>query len=156
MPESHICSLLFSKCSAKKTATSRTDSPVLATISEFPRTCPHLFHSLPRTPFLDYFRVANKQLVFQAFTSSGPRTSTPCSRGRNRISAIGCCAPSTSRFQLLFPNQVIRADDLARAMVNVAIRGTERGCLVFETVTSAPWSKLLLENRRRAADPLPL
>src|SRR5467141_2805919 len=37
-------------------------------------------------------------------------------------------------FQLLFPNQVIRADDLARAMVNVAIRGTERGCLVFETV----------------------
>jgi len=59
-------------------------------------------------------------------------------------------------FQLLFPNQVIRADDLARAMVNVAIRGTERGCLVFETVTSAPWSKLLLENRRRAADPLPL
>jgi hypothetical protein len=29
-------------------------------------------------------------------------------------------------FQLLFPNQVIRADDLARAMVNFAIRGTER------------------------------
>src|SRR5258708_37784046 len=51
VPESLICSLLFSKCSAHKTATSRTDSSVLATISEFPRTCPHLFHSLPRTPF---------------------------------------------------------------------------------------------------------
>ena len=28
-------------------------------------------------------------------------------------------------FRLLFPNQVIRADDLARAMVDVAVRGTE-------------------------------
>jgi uncharacterized protein YbjT (DUF2867 family) len=36
-------------------------------------------------------------------------------------------------FQLLFPNQVIRADDLARAMVDVAVRGTgDRGGLVFE------------------------
>ena len=36
-------------------------------------------------------------------------------------------------FRLLFPNQVIRADDLARAMVDVAVRGTgERGGLVFE------------------------
>ncbi len=35
-------------------------------------------------------------------------------------------------FQLLFPNQVIRADDLARAMVDVAIQGTERGGRVFE------------------------
>src|SRR5258708_12423803 len=42
---------MFSKCSANKTANSRTDSSVLATISEFPGTCPHLFHSLPRTPF---------------------------------------------------------------------------------------------------------
>jgi len=36
-------------------------------------------------------------------------------------------------FRMLFPNQVIRADDLARAMVDVAIRGEgERGGLVFE------------------------
>jgi uncharacterized protein YbjT (DUF2867 family) len=36
-------------------------------------------------------------------------------------------------FQLLFPNQVIRADDLARAMVDVAVwRTGERGGLVFE------------------------
>jgi uncharacterized protein YbjT (DUF2867 family) len=36
-------------------------------------------------------------------------------------------------FRLLFPNQVIRADDLARAMVDVAIRDTsERGSSVFE------------------------
>ena len=36
-------------------------------------------------------------------------------------------------FRVLFPNQVIRADDLARAMVDVAIRETsERQSLVFE------------------------
>ena len=36
-------------------------------------------------------------------------------------------------FRLLFPNQVIRADDLARAMVDVAIRGTPKsGGQVFE------------------------
>jgi CheY-like chemotaxis protein len=36
-------------------------------------------------------------------------------------------------FRLLVPNQVIRADDLARVMVDVAVRITgERGGLVFE------------------------
>jgi uncharacterized protein YbjT (DUF2867 family) len=30
-------------------------------------------------------------------------------------------------FRVLFPNQVIRADDLARAMVDVAVRGTAEG-----------------------------
>jgi uncharacterized protein YbjT (DUF2867 family) len=36
-------------------------------------------------------------------------------------------------FRALFPNQVIRADDLARAMVDVAVRDRgERGGLVFE------------------------
>jgi uncharacterized protein YbjT (DUF2867 family) len=36
-------------------------------------------------------------------------------------------------FQMLFPNQVIRADDLARAMVHVAVRETsERQSVVFE------------------------
>jgi uncharacterized protein YbjT (DUF2867 family) len=36
-------------------------------------------------------------------------------------------------FRVLFPNQVIRADDLARAMVDVAVRTTgQRGGLIFE------------------------
>jgi uncharacterized protein YbjT (DUF2867 family) len=36
-------------------------------------------------------------------------------------------------FRVLFPNQVIRADDLARVMVNVAVRGAgDRGGPVFE------------------------
>jgi uncharacterized protein YbjT (DUF2867 family) len=35
-------------------------------------------------------------------------------------------------FQWLFPNQVIRADDLARAMVDVSLQETERGGLVLE------------------------
>src|SRR6266851_9103545 len=36
-------------------------------------------------------------------------------------------------FRALFPNQVVRADDLARAMVDVAVRGTEkRQSLVLE------------------------
>jgi uncharacterized protein YbjT (DUF2867 family) len=36
-------------------------------------------------------------------------------------------------FRFLFPNQVIRADDLARAMVDVAVRGTgEQRSLIFE------------------------
>jgi len=36
-------------------------------------------------------------------------------------------------FRVLFPNQVIRADDLARTMVDVAVRGTEEGrTLVLE------------------------
>jgi uncharacterized protein YbjT (DUF2867 family) len=36
-------------------------------------------------------------------------------------------------FRVLFPSQVIRADDLARAMVHVAVRGTgERRGLIFE------------------------
>jgi hypothetical protein len=34
---------------------------------------------------------------------------------------------------MLFPNQVIRADELARAMVDIAVRGKrEREGLVFE------------------------
>ena len=39
----------------------------------------------------------------------------------------------SSSFRVLFPNQVIRADDLARAMVHVAVSGTgERRSLVLE------------------------
>src|ERR1700722_16395744 len=36
-------------------------------------------------------------------------------------------------FRMLFPSQVLRADDLARVMVDVAVRGIkERGASVFE------------------------
>jgi uncharacterized protein YbjT (DUF2867 family) len=35
-------------------------------------------------------------------------------------------------FRFLFPNQVIRADDLARAMVDVAVQRSDRGAKVFE------------------------
>jgi uncharacterized protein YbjT (DUF2867 family) len=35
-------------------------------------------------------------------------------------------------FQLLFPNQAIRADDLAGAMVDVAVQGTDHGSRIFE------------------------
>jgi len=35
-------------------------------------------------------------------------------------------------FRILFPNQVIRADELARAMVDVAVQGTDHGAKVFE------------------------
>jgi uncharacterized protein YbjT (DUF2867 family) len=35
-------------------------------------------------------------------------------------------------FRMLFPNQVIRADDLARAMVEVVVSETQRGGPVFE------------------------
>jgi hypothetical protein len=35
-------------------------------------------------------------------------------------------------FQLLFPNQAIPADDLASAMVDVTVHGTDRGGRVLE------------------------
>ena len=35
-------------------------------------------------------------------------------------------------FRVLFPNQVIRADDLARAMVNVVLRSDTRPSVIFE------------------------
>ena len=35
-------------------------------------------------------------------------------------------------FRTLFPNQVIQADDLARAMVDAAVQGADRGAKVFE------------------------
>jgi len=44
-------------------------------------------------------------------------------------------------FRVLFPNQVIPADDLARAMVDAAVRETGKtGGLFSRTATSEPWS----------------
>jgi len=53
-------------------------------------------------------------------------------------------------FQVLFPNQVIRADDLARAMVDVVLRQTqERQGVVFENrdIRSMVESRTPLTNR---------
>jgi len=53
-------------------------------------------------------------------------------------------------FQVLFPNQVIRADDLARAMVDVVLRQTqERQGVVFENrdIRSMAESRTPLTNR---------
>jgi uncharacterized protein YbjT (DUF2867 family) len=53
-------------------------------------------------------------------------------------------------FRLLFPNQVIRADDLAHAMVDVVIDGTgERGAFVFENRDI----RALVAHARRATLP---
>src|SRR6202022_516276 len=41
----------------------------------------------------------------RAFTSSAPHMSIPWSRGRNRISAIAFCAPSTPRFDCSSPTR---------------------------------------------------
>jgi len=44
-------------------------------------------------------------------------------------------------FRVLLPNQVIRADDLARAMVDVVVSETgQRGAPFSRTVKSEPWS----------------
>ena len=78
-------------------------------------------------------RMRCSRQVSPTFTSSGRRTSARWSRAGSRISATACCARSILRFRVVFPNQVIRADDLARAMVDVAVRATgQRGGLVFE------------------------
>ncbi len=50
-------------------------------------------------------------------------------------------------FRMVFPNQVIRADDLARAMVDVAVQPTkERRALVFENndlLAMVEWNRRL-------------
>jgi hypothetical protein len=51
-------------------------------------------------------------------------------------------------FRMLFPNQVIRADDLARAMVDLAVRRTGSVEDWFSrTVTSGPWPSRLIPVR---------
>jgi hypothetical protein len=46
---------------------------------------------------------------------------------RGPLALDGCWSLSVGR-----DDQVIRADDLARAMVDVAVQGTDRGAKVFE------------------------
>src|SRR3984885_4660210 len=55
-------------------------------------------------------------------------------------------------FRLLFPNQVVRADDLAWAMVDVVLRETqEHQCLVFENRAIRAMDKSQMPIRDRAA-----
>ena len=50
-------------------------------------------------------------------------------------------------FRVLFPNQVIRVDDLARAMIDIAIRGTgERRSLVLENHDIRAMAKSVHQN----------
>jgi hypothetical protein len=52
------------------------------------------------------------------------------------------------RFRLLFPNQVTRADDLARVMVEAAVRGTpQHPGPVFENRDSEPVTQRLSCSR---------
>ena len=45
-------------------------------------------------------------------------------------------------FRMLFPNQVIPADELGRAMVDVPVRGTaEREARIFKNRDIRPWFK---------------
>ena len=56
------------------------------------------------------------------------------------------------QFRLLFPNQVVRADDLAWAMVDVVLRETqEHQCLVFENRAIRAMVKSQMPIRDRAA-----
>jgi uncharacterized protein YbjT (DUF2867 family) len=55
-------------------------------------------------------------------------------------------------FRLLFPNQVVRADDLACAMVNIVLREThEHQCLIFENRDIRAMVKSQMPIRDRAA-----
>src|SRR6266404_2016395 len=115
---------------SKKTATSRTDSSVLATISEFPRTCPHLF-----TRFLEprfWIPGCQQTARFPSVYLFRPAYIYPVQPQKVPNFSHRLLRAMYPAFQLLFPNQVIRADDLARAMVDVAVQGTERGGRVFE------------------------
>jgi uncharacterized protein YbjT (DUF2867 family) len=58
-------------------------------------------------------------------------------------------------FQLLFPNQVIRADDVARAMVDVTLQGTDRGGKIFENRDIRAMVKGLISPQRDAAPLVP-
>jgi len=55
-------------------------------------------------------------------------------------------------FRLLFPNQVVRADDLGWAMVNIVLREThEHQCLIFENRDIRAMVKSQMPIRDRAA-----
>ena len=82
-----------------------------------------------RVPFARYKGEAEKALLGAGFPHLyifRPAYIYPVgASGRSRISITDFSALFTSVFRMLFPNQVIPADDLARAMVDVVVRETE-------------------------------
>ena len=89
-----------------------------------------------RLPFARYKGEAEKALLAAGFTRLyifRPAYIYPVEPRKEPNFSYRLLRAIYPAFRLLFPNQVIRADDLARAMVNVAVRETGRiGCFVFE------------------------
>jgi hypothetical protein len=59
-------------------------------------------------------------------------------------SLLGAIYPA---FRMLFPNQLIRADDLPRAMVNVAVRGEGSGEAWFSRTGNTSSGQVLYATR---------
>jgi uncharacterized protein YbjT (DUF2867 family) len=88
-----------------------------------------------RVPFARYKGEAEKALLaagFHRLYIFRPAYIYPVEPRKEPNFSYRLLRASYPAFQLLFPNQVIRADDLARAMVDVAAQGTDRGAKVFE------------------------
>ena len=88
-----------------------------------------------RIPFARYKGEAEKALIAAGFPSIylfRPAYIYPVEPRQEPNFSYRLLRAIYPAFQLLFPNQVIRADDLAGAMVEVAVQGTERGGRVFE------------------------
>jgi uncharacterized protein YbjT (DUF2867 family) len=89
-----------------------------------------------RMPFARYKGEAENALLAKGFASVyifRPAYIYPVTPRREPNIGYRLLRAIYPAFRLMFPNQVIRADDLARTMVGVAVRGTEesRG-LIFE------------------------
>ena len=89
-----------------------------------------------RMPFARYKGEAEKALLAAGFTGLyifRPAYIYPVEPRKEPNFSYRLLRAIYPAFRSLFPNQVIRADDLARAMVDVALRGTrERGGQIFE------------------------
>jgi uncharacterized protein YbjT (DUF2867 family) len=88
-----------------------------------------------RIPFARYKGEAENALLAAGFPSVylfRPAYIYPVEPRKEPNFSYRLLRASYPAFQLLFPNQVIRADDLARAMVDVAVQRTDRGAKVFE------------------------
>ena len=80
------------------------------------------------------------------FTSSGPPTSTPSSRRKEPNFSYRLLRAIYPAFRVLFPDQVIRADDLARAMVGCRRCGTGARGPVFENRDIRAMAESLLSH----------
>jgi uncharacterized protein YbjT (DUF2867 family) len=89
-----------------------------------------------RIPFARYKGEAEKALLAEGFPSVfifRPAYIYPVEPRKEPNFSYRLLRGIYPAFRVLFPNQVIRADDLARAMVDAAVRGTgQRGGPVFE------------------------